>query len=83
MIDSPKYPCGAPCLRYMGEVYGLPLFKDCCNSGHILPNGKGVLEYGDMGAVIQPIIIGGTHDDKDVYMLDIIAYQKYVLERTL
>ena len=57
-IYDPKYDCGVPCLRYMGEVDDLPLFNDYRNSGQIYPNREGVLEYGYMGDVIKPIIIG-------------------------
>lgn len=56
-----KYPCGSPCLVYMGDVDDLPLFFDCTNGGYIYPNGKGGLEYGNMGNVIKPIIIGGEN----------------------
>lgn len=60
-INDPKYYHVKPCLLYLGEVNGLPVFDDCGCYGQIFPNKDGVLEYGHMGEVIRPIIIGGTN----------------------
>ena len=51
-----------PCLTYMGETEGLPMFFDCSNCTYIVPTGKNKLDFAsDFPNVITPIIVQGEN----------------------
>lgn len=51
-----------PCLVYMGETDGLPMFFDVANLNNILPSGENKLDLmPDFPNVITPIIVQGKN----------------------
>ncbi|MBO5163958.1 MAG: WG repeat-containing protein [Ruminococcus sp.] len=76
-----QFPCGDPCLVYMGDVNELPLFYDCCNNGYIMPKEKSKLEYQyNIPSTIKPIIVNGINIVNivdDLHGVNVIKHNDY------
>lgn len=61
-INPWGHPCGDPCLVYLGEKDGLPVFFDCTNSNYIVPGKDGKLTFAPyVPNMIMPVIVNDRH----------------------